>query len=221
MLAFLSKNFLMFISRLSLAGIIVLGGFHLGSAFYVSGIAGEFEKVAVKSLDEEADTLSARGLDIYVQEEKMAISPKMVKNWLEPYLRNYSDKEDVRISPEKMEEYLTSIALSVNIQPVNAKFILIDGRAKEFIPSEYGRSLDINASKELILNAIIRGAKEVNLPVNLVEPAITLEKVNELGTTVLLATHDREIVNTVSKRVISMEHGKIVRDQTQDGKYII
>jgi len=207
LLAFLSKNFLMFISRLSLAGIIVLGGFHLGSAFYVSGIAGEFEKVAVKSLAEEADTLSARGLDIYVQEEKMAISPKMVKNWLEPYLRNYSDKEDVRISPEKMEEYLTSMALSVNIQPVNAKFILIDGRAKEFIPSEYGRSLDINASKELILNAIIRGAKEVNLPVNLVEPAITLEKVNELGITTLIGRGESDFKGSPSSRIHNIRLG--------------
>jgi vancomycin resistance protein YoaR len=207
LLAFLSKNFLMFMGRLSLAGIIVLGGFHLGSAFYVSGIAGEFEKVAVKSLAEEADTLSAGGLDIYIQEEKMAISPKMVKNWLEPYLRSYSDKEDVRISPEKMGEYLTSIALSVNIQPVNAKFILIDGRAKEFIPSEYGRSLDINASKELVLNAIIRGAKEVNLPVNLVEPAITLEKVNELGITTLIGRGESDFKGSTSSRIHNIRLG--------------
>jgi len=57
--------------------------------------------------------------------------------------------------------------------------------------------------------------------VNSYEVVKLLWKINEIGTTVILATHDREIVNTVSKRVISMEHGKIVRDQTQDGKYII
>lgn len=48
-----------------------------------------------------------------------------------------------------------------------------------------------------------------------------LMKINELGTTVLLATHDREIVNAVGKRVITMERGKIVRDQIEQGKYII
>ncbi|MDO8496181.1 MAG: cell division ATP-binding protein FtsE [bacterium] len=48
-----------------------------------------------------------------------------------------------------------------------------------------------------------------------------LKKINELGTTVILATHNREIVNFVGRRVISMEKGKIVRDQVEEGKYII
>lgn len=48
-----------------------------------------------------------------------------------------------------------------------------------------------------------------------------LLKINELGTTVILATHNREIVNSVGRRVVSMEEGKIVRDQVEEGKYII
>lgn len=48
-----------------------------------------------------------------------------------------------------------------------------------------------------------------------------LLKINELGTTVILATHNREIVNAIGRRVITMEKGKIVRDQIEEGKYII
>ncbi len=48
-----------------------------------------------------------------------------------------------------------------------------------------------------------------------------LMKINEFGTTVILATHNREVVNAVGRRVISMEKGKIVRDQVEQGKYII
>lgn len=48
-----------------------------------------------------------------------------------------------------------------------------------------------------------------------------LLKINELGTTVILATHNREIVNSVGRRVVSMDKGKIVRDQVEEGKYII
>jgi cell division transport system ATP-binding protein len=48
-----------------------------------------------------------------------------------------------------------------------------------------------------------------------------LMKINELGTTVILATHNREIVNSVGRRVITMEKGKVVRDQMEEGKYII
>ncbi len=48
-----------------------------------------------------------------------------------------------------------------------------------------------------------------------------LSKINELGTIVILATHDTNIVNTIGRRVISMDKGKIVRDQRKDGRYII
>ena len=48
-----------------------------------------------------------------------------------------------------------------------------------------------------------------------------LGKINEFGTTVLLATHDNKLVNTIGKRVITMDHGKISKDQHKDGRYVI
>lgn len=48
-----------------------------------------------------------------------------------------------------------------------------------------------------------------------------LQKINSLGTTVVLVTHNREIVDMLSRRVVTMEKGRIVRDQTENGKYII
>ncbi|PIU01480.1 cell division ATP-binding protein FtsE [bacterium (Candidatus Torokbacteria) CG09_land_8_20_14_0_10_42_11] len=47
-----------------------------------------------------------------------------------------------------------------------------------------------------------------------------LLKINELGTTVVLASHDREVVNAINKRVVTLEKGLIIRDQEQ-GKYMI
>ena len=45
-----------------------------------------------------------------------------------------------------------------------------------------------------------------------------LEGINEAGTTVLMATHAKEIVNTMSKRVVQLEDGHIVRDE-ENGRY--
>lgn len=45
-----------------------------------------------------------------------------------------------------------------------------------------------------------------------------LEKINSLGTTVLMATHDQAIVNSLKKRVIRVEDGKIVSDK-KGGNY--
>ncbi|MBQ2840702.1 MAG: cell division ATP-binding protein FtsE [Oscillospiraceae bacterium] len=41
-----------------------------------------------------------------------------------------------------------------------------------------------------------------------------LEKINELGTTVLVVTHERELVNEFSKRVIAIDSGRIISDRT-------
>jgi len=40
-----------------------------------------------------------------------------------------------------------------------------------------------------------------------------LNRINKTGTTVLVATHDREMVDSMRKRVIALEAGKVVRDQ--------
>ena len=41
-----------------------------------------------------------------------------------------------------------------------------------------------------------------------------LEKINELGTTMLVVTHEKELVNRFSKRVIAIENGRIISDET-------
>jgi cell division transport system ATP-binding protein len=46
-----------------------------------------------------------------------------------------------------------------------------------------------------------------------------LEQINMSGTTVLVVTHNREIVNAMKKRVITMNKGVIISDQ-KEGSYI-
>ena len=40
-----------------------------------------------------------------------------------------------------------------------------------------------------------------------------LERINKTGTTVLVATHDREMVNSMRRRVVALDHGILTRDQ--------
>lgn len=47
-----------------------------------------------------------------------------------------------------------------------------------------------------------------------------LRKINELGTTVLLVTHNREVVNALKKRVITLEQGEVISDQKK-GRYLL
>ena len=43
---------------------------------------------------------------------------------------------------------------------------------------------------------------------------LLLEKINEMGTTVVVVTHEKELVNALSKRVITIDSGK----KTSDGE---
>ncbi len=55
-------------------------------------------------------------------------------------------------------------------------------------------------------------------PFNSLEIINLLTQINELGTTVILATHDKEIVNQLGKRVIVLENGRVARDEKK-GRY--
>ena len=47
-----------------------------------------------------------------------------------------------------------------------------------------------------------------------------LKKINQLGTTVMLVTHDKDVVDMLKKRVVVLEKGEIISDQ-KVGKYVI
>lgn len=52
-------------------------------------------------------------------------------------------------------------------------------------------------------------------PYNAFGIAKLLLKINEMGTTVVLATHNKEIVNKIKKRVVCLENGQIIMDQSK------
>lgn len=56
--------------------------------------------------------------------------------------------------------------------------------------------------------------------INTKEIIDVLKKINELGTTVVLVTHNKEVVNLLRKRVITLDDGQVVSDQVV-GKYLL
>ena len=57
-------------------------------------------------------------------------------------------------------------------------------------------------------------------PVNTYEIVQILKKINELGTTVVLTTHNKGVVEHIGGRVVTMDSGQIIRDD-KSGKYIL
>lgn len=57
-------------------------------------------------------------------------------------------------------------------------------------------------------------------PINTIEIIKLLLKINELKTTVILATHNKNVVDMLNTRVISLDSGRIIRDE-EEGQFII
>jgi len=70
-------------------------------------------------------------------------------------------------------------------------------------------------------DVIIADEPTANLdPINTYEVVQTLKKINDLGTTVVLATHNKGVIDSLSRRVVTMDSGKIVRDDPS-GRYVM
>ncbi len=57
-------------------------------------------------------------------------------------------------------------------------------------------------------------------PINTYEIVQILKRVNDLGTTVVLTTHNKGVIDSLKQRVITLEGGKVIRDDKQ-GRYIL
>lgn len=57
-------------------------------------------------------------------------------------------------------------------------------------------------------------------PIATYEVVQILKKINDLGTTVIMTTHNKGVIDELGRRVITMDEGRIVRDD-DEGKYIL
>ncbi len=57
-------------------------------------------------------------------------------------------------------------------------------------------------------------------PINTYDIVQIFKKINDLGTTVVLTTHNKGVIDSIGRRVITMQDGKIIRDDPT-GKYIL
>ncbi len=57
-------------------------------------------------------------------------------------------------------------------------------------------------------------------PINTHDVVEILKKINDLGTTVLLTTHNKTVVDSIGRRVVTLDQGRVVRDDKQ-GKYVL
>ena len=100
--------------------------------------------------------------------------------------------------------------------PYVLKLVGLDGKANQF-PNQLsgGEQQRVAIARALINNpsTIIADEPTGNLdPARSLEIMRLLERINQLGTTVLVVTHEKDLVNKFQKRVITLERGIVVSD---------
>ena len=195
------------IYRLTLVGLIILAAFNFGSLFYIYAMGNLSQKAEVRTFASILESSTGKDLKLKIQDQETSVQSKELKGWLERYKRAYSSKEDVRISSDKIRDYLTTLALSVNVEPVNANIVFEGDKASTFRPAVEGVRLDIEKSASLIIRALKENATETELAVEKVSPTVTLEKINDLGIKTLLAKGESNFAGSSTARIHNLRIG--------------
>lgn len=152
-----------------------------------------------------------------------------------PYLRRQIGVifQDFKLLPKKTLEENIAFALEVSggkrekikkIVPSVLKIVGLEGKGKRY-PSEVsgGEKQRAAIARALVHQPKILLADEPtgNLDaLNADEIIELLLRINNFGTTVVLVTHNKEIVNRLNHRVITMDNGHVISDK-ENGKYLL
>ncbi|MEZ5117102.1 MAG: cell division ATP-binding protein FtsE [Candidatus Nanopelagicales bacterium] len=153
-----------------------------------------------------------------------------LSSWKVPQLRRQIGTvfQDFRLLPNKTVAQNVAFALEVIGRPRNhirkvvpevLDLVGLDGK-EDRLPDELsgGEQQRVAIARAFVNRPMILIADE---PTGNLDPTTSvgimklLDRINRTGTTVLMATHDAQIVDQMRKRVIELEMGRVVRDQSR------
>ena len=194
-----------------------------GEFVFLVGQSGSGKSTFLRLLNKEEEPDSGR---IYVAGKEIGSLSK----WRVPRMRRQigSIFQDFKLLPNKTVNQNVAFALEVigtprhiirNQVPAIIELVGLHEKTHRF-PHELsgGEQQRVSIARGFVNRPLILLADEPtgNLdPGTSVEIMRLLERINETGTTVVMATHDRSIVDTMRRRVIELHNGEIIRDQAR------
>jgi len=194
-----------------------------GEFVFVVGPSGSGKSTLIRLLLKEEE--ATRG-NVFVAGKHLA----RISTWKVPHLRRNIGVvfQDYKLLQDKTTFENVAFALEV----IGKQKHVIDQRVPEILdyvglgeklnqyPDELsgGEQQRVSIARACVNRPLVLLADEPtgNLDPNTsVDIMRLLDKVNRIGTTVVMATHDQAIVDAMRKRVIELDRGKVVRDQSR------
>jgi cell division transport system ATP-binding protein len=194
-----------------------------GEFVFVVGASGSGKSTLIRLLLKEEEATKG---DVFVAGKNL----EKLTNWKVPYLRRNIGTvfQDYKLLIDKTVFENVAFALEVIGKPKP----VIDQRVPEILeyvglgdklnsyPDELsgGEQQRVSIARACVNRPLVLLADE---PTGNLDPSTSvdimrlLDKVNRIGTTVVMATHDQAIVDAMRKRVVELEKGAIVRDQAR------
>ncbi|MDR2984959.1 MAG: cell division ATP-binding protein FtsE [Nocardiopsaceae bacterium] len=194
-----------------------------GEFVFLVGPSGSGKSTFLRLILREERPTNGR---IYVAGRDLA----RITNWKVPQLRRRIGCvfQDFRLLPGKSVYQNIAFALEVigkprrfirKVVPEVIDLVGLEGKSAR-MPDELsgGEQQRVAMARAFVNRPMILLADE---PTGNIDPATSigimkvLDRINRTGTTVVMATHDAAIVDSMRKRVIELEYGKVVRDQNR------
>jgi cell division transport system ATP-binding protein len=194
-----------------------------GEFVFLVGASGSGKSTALRLVLRETRPTSGR---VYVAGKEI----NRLAGWKVPRLRRQIGTvfQDFRLLPNKTVAENVAFAQQVigksrseirRVVPETLELVGLKDKADR-LPDELsgGEQQRVAIARAYVNRPMILIADEPtgNLdPTSSVGIMTLLERINETGTTVLMATHDHGIVDQMRKRVVELDHGRVVRDEAK------
>jgi cell division transport system ATP-binding protein len=194
-----------------------------GEFVFLVGQSGSGKSTALRLVLRETRSTSGR---VHVAGKDL----NRLAGWKVPRLRRQIGTvfQDFRLLPNKTVSENVAFALQVigrpraeisRTVPETLKLVGLDGKGDR-LPDELsgGEQQRVAIARAFVNRPMILIADE---PTGNLDPTTSegimklLDRINRTGTTVVMATHDAGIVDQMRKRVVELEHGRVVRDQAE------
>ena len=208
-------------------GIKALDGLSLdiekGEFVFVVGPSGSGKSTFLKLLTKEEEPSSG---EVYVAGKNLSNLPR----WRVPYLRRNVGCvfQDFKLLPNKTVFENVAFGLEVIGRPKTVvqrqvpQILELVGLGEKLdrFPDELsgGEQQRVSIARAFVNRPLILIADE---PTGNLDPATSvgimrlLDRINRTGTTIVMATHDHAIVDSMRRRVVELEAGQVVRDQSR------